>query len=105
MQEETGDWLILDRPPHYVEDRGIAVAEDKNAKKGPSLTLPKPRTAQLVSTIRELASPSDDGYATNSLARTARQPKRMTLPSPRMRLYTLELLGRREEVIMERIYR
>jgi hypothetical protein len=41
IEEETGDWIILDTPPHSEEDRGIALAKNKSARKGPSLTLPE----------------------------------------------------------------
>ncbi|KAH8726120.1 hypothetical protein GQ44DRAFT_759126 [Phaeosphaeriaceae sp. PMI808] len=36
IQEESGDWLVLEEPPHNLEDRIIALKKDKGAAKGPA---------------------------------------------------------------------
>jgi hypothetical protein len=41
LDEDTGDWLILDTPPHSQEDRDIAAQKDKSVGKGPVISLPE----------------------------------------------------------------
>jgi hypothetical protein len=41
LDEDTGDWLILDTPPHSQEDRDIAAQKDKNQKNTPAISLPE----------------------------------------------------------------
>lgn len=41
VDEDTGDWLLIDTPPHDQEDREMTMQIDKKIAKGPAISLPE----------------------------------------------------------------
>jgi hypothetical protein len=75
LEEESGDWLVLDKPPHDAEDRELESQSPTQVSKYPTVVYRNQRTAPPASTILAHGNHWLVSSRTSGPAQTDRRPR------------------------------